>query len=265
LPGNCGARPGTSGKLCRRAQSATLARILESRTFRDAPVLSRLLRHLVDHALRGEADRLKEYAVGLEVFGRRESFDPRTDTIVRVQARRLRARLKEYYEAEGRGDSVIIDVPRGHYVAVFRPAPDNASGPSLPAPRTRLIGRERELEAVRGLLVSEGARLVTLTGAGGSGKTRLALQVLTKLEKECPGGIYFAPLAPVPTRAAWPPPSRRPSSSGTPGKDASRGAAGPRTTQNGTRTLLFLEQRAPAPRRAAHRRTPEAALLSRHW
>ena len=69
-----------------------LTKILRSDTFAAAPALSRFLQHIVEHALDGAADSLKEYAVGVEVFGRGESFDPRTDTIVRVQARRLRAR-----------------------------------------------------------------------------------------------------------------------------------------------------------------------------
>jgi predicted ATPase len=190
-----------------------LARVLGSRAFRDAPALSRLLRYLVEHALRGDADRLKEYAVGVEVFGRGESFDPRTDTIVRVQARRLRSRLKEYYEAEGREDPIVIEVPKGHYVAVFETAsaprsrPGATPAPSsgavrpqvsmLPAPRTRLIGRERELRAVTRLLGEEDARLVTLTGAGGSGKTRLALEVADGLRDGLAGGVYFASLASV--------------------------------------------------------------------
>ena len=55
----------------------------------------------------------------MEVFDRPSSFDPRTDTIVRVEARRLRSKLKEYYEGEGRGDSVRIDFPKGSYVPTF--------------------------------------------------------------------------------------------------------------------------------------------------
>jgi predicted ATPase len=164
----------------------------------------------VEQALLGDVDRLKEYAVGLEVFGRGESFDPRVDTIVRVQARRLRARLQEYYEDEGGQDAVVIDVPRGHYVAVFRSSGPSGSGTReeplsrppgsesvLPSLRTRLIGRERELEAVKRLLASDGVRLLTLTGAGGSGKTRLALQVLAEVADASPGGIYFVALASI--------------------------------------------------------------------
>jgi hypothetical protein len=94
---------------------AQLARVLRSRTFSTAPALSRLLRHLVECALNGDtADRLKEYSIGVEVFDRGEAFDPRTDTIVRVQARRLRSRLEAYYRTTGQFDPVLIEIPTGH-------------------------------------------------------------------------------------------------------------------------------------------------------
>ena len=98
------------------------------------------------------------------MFGRGESFDPRTDTIVRVQARRLRAKLKEYDTAQGQRDSIVIDVPTGGYAPVFRsitPAalpdlrfePLTARGVQIghraPLPRTPLVGREQELDDVR--------------------------------------------------------------------------------------------------------------------
>ncbi len=86
---------------------AELARILDSQAFANAASLRRLLQYLVNHALAGQPGSLKEYAIALAVFDRPESFDPRTDTIVRVQARRLRARLQGYHEHEGRADPVV--------------------------------------------------------------------------------------------------------------------------------------------------------------
>lgn len=98
---------------------AQLGRVLASRGFANAGRLSRLLRHVVERTLAGEADQLKEYSVGMEVFDRDEKYDPRVDSIVRVEAGRLRSRIDEYYNGDGAGDPVRITLPRGAYVAVF--------------------------------------------------------------------------------------------------------------------------------------------------
>jgi len=98
---------------------AQLERVLASRGFANAGRLSRLLRHVVEKTLAGEADQLKEYSVGMEVFDRDDKYDPRVDSIVRVEAGRLRSRLDEYYGGDGARDAVRIALPRGAYVAVF--------------------------------------------------------------------------------------------------------------------------------------------------
>lgn len=98
---------------------AALDRVLASRGFASAGRLSRLLRHSVEKTLAGEIDQLKEYSVGMEVFDRGETYDPRVDSIVRVEAGRLRSRIDEYYNGDGAGDPVRITLPRGAYVAVF--------------------------------------------------------------------------------------------------------------------------------------------------
>src|SRR5207247_2133468 len=76
-------------------------RILASKQFVRSPSLSRLLRFAVEETLAGRGASLKEYRIGVEVFGRGESFDTRLDPLVRVQAGKLRHRLKEYYGAAG--------------------------------------------------------------------------------------------------------------------------------------------------------------------
>jgi serine/threonine-protein kinase len=75
----------------------------------------------VSEAIAGRQSDLKEYVIGVQVFRKEESFDPRTDPIVRVQARRLRAKLVRYYREEGRTDPLTIDLPKGGYAPVFRP------------------------------------------------------------------------------------------------------------------------------------------------
>jgi len=106
-----------------------LARILQSHAFASAPVLSQMLRYVVDRTLEGRTDELKEYALGVDVFGRGASFDPRVDTIVRVQARRLRSKLEGYYNIEGRMDPVLIEIPKGRYIISFRQLPPRVASP----------------------------------------------------------------------------------------------------------------------------------------
>jgi len=94
---------------------AELEKILASRAFTEAERASRFLRFVVQWHLTGKSPELKEYVVGVEVLGKKSDFDPRTDTIVRAEAMRLRARLEQYYASEGKGDSVKISVPKGSY------------------------------------------------------------------------------------------------------------------------------------------------------
>lgn len=93
-------------------------KIITSKAFSGSEFLKRLLKMLVTKVLRGEAHEIKEYSLAVEVFGR-ENFDPRIDTIVRVQARRLRLKLQKYYSSEGQYDAVRIDIPKGSYVPVI--------------------------------------------------------------------------------------------------------------------------------------------------
>lgn len=104
-----------------------LARILASRHFARTTRLARLLRFVVEQALAGRAAELKEYSIATAVFDKPESFDPRLDAIVRVQARALRERLDAYYETDGRDDDVVIRCHAGTYAPSFdcrRAAPD---------------------------------------------------------------------------------------------------------------------------------------------
>ena len=96
-----------------------LRRILNSKTFRQVDRLQSFLTFVVEEMLEGRGDKLKEFLIGVEVFGKEESFDPRMDPLVRVQARRLRARLARYYREEGQNDEIIVELPKGGYEPVF--------------------------------------------------------------------------------------------------------------------------------------------------
>ncbi len=106
-------KPGTTEKL------EQLERVLQSQTLAGSESLRGLLQYVVLKATGDQAVHLKEYTIATEVFGRSGDFDARTDSVVRVQAKRLRAKLQEYYQTEGKSDKVLIDVPKGHYNVTF--------------------------------------------------------------------------------------------------------------------------------------------------
>lgn len=99
-----------------------LERLLQSKTFETSEVHRRLLQYLTEETLAGKADRLKEYIVGLEAFGKPPSYDPRHDSIVRLQVGRLRQKLREYYDTEGPDDPVHITLPKGGFKLSFEPS-----------------------------------------------------------------------------------------------------------------------------------------------
>ena len=113
---------------------AQLDKILGSNGFAGSERLSRFLRFIVEQALEG--NQLKETLLGVEVFGRKPAYDPRLDGVVRVEAVKLRSRLKEYYETEGAGDPVRIDLPRGGYLPCFE-APHIEAPEVVPPPPRR--------------------------------------------------------------------------------------------------------------------------------
>jgi len=111
-----------------------LERVLTSVTFRQVDRLKRFLNFIVSEALAGRGDQLKEYVIGVQVFDKDSSFDPRADPIVRVQARRLRARLVRYYREEGGADAIVIELPKGGYAPVFKNRDASVSGRRSMAP-----------------------------------------------------------------------------------------------------------------------------------
>jgi hypothetical protein len=97
-----------------------LRRILESKHFASAPKKTRFLEFVSEQAFLGNGDKLNEYLIGVEVYDRGSEFNPQKDPIVRVQAHEIRRVLKKYYEEDGKGSLIRIDLPPGHYVPVFR-------------------------------------------------------------------------------------------------------------------------------------------------
>ena len=107
---------------------AELKTILTSEIFATADRMKRFLRFVVEETIKGKGDDLNEYMLGVEVYDRDETFDPRVDSIVRVDAGRLRSKLREFYESKGGGSSIRIEIPKGGYKPLFKMLKETDSG-----------------------------------------------------------------------------------------------------------------------------------------
>jgi Tol biopolymer transport system component len=99
---------------------AELERVLSAESFKRSERLSCFLRFVVENALQGKDDQLKEYVLGAHVYQKGVDFDARIDSTVRVEAGRLRAKLREYYDTQGREHPIRIELPKGGYAPHFR-------------------------------------------------------------------------------------------------------------------------------------------------
>ncbi len=114
---------------------ACVERLLRSPEFRIPARRARLLRYLADRTAAGQGELINEYAIGVDVFERPESFDPKVDAVVRAEVSRLRQNLKEYYARSGGADALILELPARSYVPAFRsvtPAAETATKQSVP-------------------------------------------------------------------------------------------------------------------------------------
>ena len=103
--------------------AAALEKVLLSKTFSRADSIRKILKFIGEKAIEGNVDNIKEYLIATECLGRAPDFDPKADSIVRIQVQRLRKRLTEYYSDEGARDPVRILIPSGHYIPTFHALP----------------------------------------------------------------------------------------------------------------------------------------------
>ena len=96
-----------------------IERLANSHALHSSESLCKLLRYLAKHALDHPGSPIKEYQIATEVFGRSGDFDPQVDSMVRVQAGRLRQKLAEYYNSDGAEDPLVVELPKGTYVLSF--------------------------------------------------------------------------------------------------------------------------------------------------
>src|SRR5262249_8861656 len=110
----------TGDQLIEREQHlAEIDKLVNSHALHGSEQLCKLLRYLAKHALDHHGIPIKEYQIATEVFGRSADFDPQLDSMVRVQAGRLRVKLAEYYNSDGAEDPIVVELPRGTYVLSF--------------------------------------------------------------------------------------------------------------------------------------------------
>ncbi|MGQ9916747.1 MAG: malectin domain-containing carbohydrate-binding protein [Bryobacteraceae bacterium] len=186
--------PRSDGPPSFAAERAELKAILASEAFQRAPTLAQVLSYICEKCFAGQQELIKEYNIAVEALGRPPEFDQKRDSIVRVEAHRLRKRLKEYYDGEGKDHRIRIELPLGAYVPVFvrqehgdaEDAAAQARAPeSVPAPTRDAPGEDqcedqslprpfRWLGAAAGFaLLAALAVFMMRDGAGGSGEAVL--------------------------------------------------------------------------------------------
>ena len=117
---------------------ALVQRVASSQAFSRAPALRAFLLYITDHSFSGQAEKLKEQAIGAEVLGRKPNYDPADDNIVRVRAHELRDRLGKYFATEGIQEPFVVTIPRGRYAPEFLPR-EAAASEQLVAAKTAEI------------------------------------------------------------------------------------------------------------------------------
>src|SRR5258708_860096 len=137
-----------------------LIAVLRSPEFADSPRLSRFLKYVVEQTIEGHAADLKEYRVRVDVFDRPADYDPKTDPVVRVEARQLRFKLAACYSARDHLDKVVISIPKGGYAAHF----ERTAPVEIPLPTVQPVASPPPARS-QGFWIGLVA-LAVLTGAG---------------------------------------------------------------------------------------------------
>jgi hypothetical protein len=102
-----------------QAERAELEAVLSSEAFARSPIVAQMLKYICERHFSGQSHEIKEYNIAVDAFGRQPNFDQTRDSIVRVEAHRLRKRLQEYYQQQGASHQIQIILPPGNYVPQF--------------------------------------------------------------------------------------------------------------------------------------------------
>ena len=147
------------------AVRAALARVVASPDFANAPRLQRFLGHVVEAALDGRTADLHAYPIAVDVFDRPADFDPQADSLVRVEAGRLRQKLAAYYSGSGKDDPLRISLPKGRYAPRFSLQPSAPPTAPIPSSLSALAAQKLGGWRVRAAL---GLGLVLVIAIGGA-------------------------------------------------------------------------------------------------
>ncbi len=185
------------------AERKELETVLDAGIFGPYTNAAKLLRFVCERYFRNASEAVTEYEVGVHALGRRSTFDPQQDSIVRVEAHRVRKRLQEYYSNEGASHPIKIVLARGQYAPQFlRPGPEKAAPPPETAAQAAPVVADR-LRFFKGLLRARGLAALIIVSVGlAAGVSRLV-----------PARYVPAPVLPPPVAA-------------TPGADTVRILAG---------------------------------------
>ena len=147
-----------------------IQKLVNSSVLHGSESLCKLLRYLAEHTLNHPGKAVKEYQIATEVFGRPADFDPHLDSAIRVQVGRLRVKLAEYYQSEGKDDTLYVELPKGSYLLTFRPGIPHVAKSSSAAEQS-LINEEpvrhisrRWVIAIAALSISLVAAVAVITG-----------------------------------------------------------------------------------------------------
>ena len=166
-------------------QRDEVERILHSPQFRRAPKLQRFIELICEYHFQGRLAEIDEYAIATLAFGKGPNFSPGADSLVRVQAREVRRRLREYYQAEGRSSRWVLDIPAGHYAPVFSPA---VAAPEMSSPPKRALPMHASWMMLAGtfavcaallLAADHERRLITRTTALAAGREHAPVGPMT--------------------------------------------------------------------------------------
>lgn len=178
-----------------------LRRILVSSVFAHAPQLGAFLRFVVESVLSGESQYIKSYTIAVEALGRNDSFDPKIDPIVRVDAGRVRRALSRYYAEDDAIHVVVIELPLGSYVPVFHRTKRSRGAVALLAGlRRRLGGHARlslEIAAFVAVVLVAGVLIVVTRSPWDAGGRPEITGSVDPLPSRAPADVPAGPILPI--------------------------------------------------------------------